>query len=272
MSISNVQDQSSWKSAELEQVVDGLGQPSFVGHVFTLLNTFAGVDHCSLFSIQHSRATCFGANSADSSAVAERAAQRYVSRHWQHDPTLRDLRTAATRDQCQIHRVLPAQIVNRTYRRECYQDANICDKVAISFDGGGVKILLAAYRDARSGMFSDESVDRIERCKGLLSRLALKHVEMLRPADEPTALTTRNRVEAVLGNLDTRLSERETAVLARLATGMTAEAVGLDLGIKTSSVATYRKRAYARLNICGLPELFALVLNAKQPDAVASAN
>lgn len=59
--------------------------------------------------------------------------------------------------------------------------------------------------------------------------------------------------------LDCRLTVRELDVCARSLLGMTAEGTALELGIKQSSVVTYRKRAYARLGISSQSELFRLI-------------
>jgi DNA-binding CsgD family transcriptional regulator len=59
--------------------------------------------------------------------------------------------------------------------------------------------------------------------------------------------------------LDRGLTARELDVAVRALYGLTAEGTALDLAIKTSSVITYRKRAYERLGISSLNELFRMV-------------
>jgi DNA-binding CsgD family transcriptional regulator len=59
--------------------------------------------------------------------------------------------------------------------------------------------------------------------------------------------------------LDRGLTARELDVVVRALYGLTAEGTALDLDIKTSSVITYRKRAYERLGISSLNELFRMV-------------
>lgn len=53
-------------------------------------------------------------------------------------------------------------------------------------------------------------------------------------------------IEHRLGSTFEDLTGRERAVCARTMVGMTAEAIGLDLGISPASVLTYRRRAYGR--------------------------
>ena len=55
------------------------------------------------------------------------------------------------------------------------------------------------------------------------------------------------------------LTPRERQVCARAATGMSIDATALDLGIARTSVLTYRRRAYERLNVNSPVELCALV-------------
>lgn len=55
------------------------------------------------------------------------------------------------------------------------------------------------------------------------------------------------------------LTERELDVCARVIIGMTTEAIALELDLRTPTVATYRKRAYARLGISSHYEMFCLL-------------
>jgi DNA-binding CsgD family transcriptional regulator len=61
--------------------------------------------------------------------------------------------------------------------------------------------------------------------------------------------------------LPNRLAQREVEVCARALIGMSVEATALDLGIRPTSITTYRQRAYQKLGISSQNELFALVLH-----------
>jgi DNA-binding CsgD family transcriptional regulator len=69
------------------------------------------------------------------------------------------------------------------------------------------------------------------------------------------------QLEQMVAGLDGGLSPREVQVCARALRGMTREGIGLDLGVKTSTVNTLSQRAYRKLNISSLNELFALCLS-----------
>jgi len=53
------------------------------------------------------------------------------------------------------------------------------------------------------------------------------------------------------------LTQREADVCAAIALGYTTVGIGLNLGISVNTVATHRKRAYAKLGISCQNELFA---------------
>lgn len=64
------------------------------------------------------------------------------------------------------------------------------------------------------------------------------------------------KIEGQLGHFFANLTDRERAVCARTMVGMTAEAIGLDLGIAASSVLTYRRRAYERYRFTNINQFF----------------
>ena len=59
------------------------------------------------------------------------------------------------------------------------------------------------------------------------------------------------------------LSRREIAVCTQILEGYFNEAIALNMGLSVHSVITYRRRAFAKLGISTLSELFAMVLRSK---------
>ena len=72
---------------------------------------------------------------------------------------------------------------------------------------------------------------------------------------------SKEQLERLVAGLSDSLTDREIQVCARAILGMTGEGIGLELGIKLPTVATLKKRAYAKLNISSSNELFALCLS-----------
>ena len=79
--------------------------------------------------------------------------------------------------------------------------------------------------------------------------------------------TTRDAGD-LLGKVEQRLrlrlpqlTLRERQICARTITGESAQAIGEAFAISTASVATYRRRAYAKCGIHGAAELLGFVVN-----------
>jgi DNA-binding CsgD family transcriptional regulator len=60
--------------------------------------------------------------------------------------------------------------------------------------------------------------------------------------------------------LQAGLTRRELEVYARTLLGMTARGIALDLDVKITSIYTFRRRAYERLNISSGYQLMRLLL------------
>lgn len=67
-------------------------------------------------------------------------------------------------------------------------------------------------------------------------------------------------LERLVADLEGGLSPREIQVCARALLGITRGGIGLDLGVKETTVSTLSRRAYEKLDISGIHELFALCL------------
>lgn len=67
-------------------------------------------------------------------------------------------------------------------------------------------------------------------------------------------------LERLVADLDGALSPCEIQVCARALLGVTRSGIGLDLGLKETTVSTLRGRAYEKLDMSSIHELFALYL------------
>lgn len=94
------------------------------------------------------------------------------------------------------------------------------------------------------------------------------HIRLTETGTSPVACA--GGMEKRLAAMFPELTSRERQVCARSIIGMTAEGIALDLGIKQTSVLTYRRRAYARLNICSINQLSSMLIQSGNPIASAA--
>lgn len=111
-------------------------------------------------------------------------------------------------------------------------------RIVTVFPGG---FSLNVLRPAGRGV-SDAMLERFSRAAPAYGSLIVRHFG--------TSLKTRLRANCP------SLTRRETSVCESLLRGRSAPEVAAALGIRVSSVQTYRKRAYTKLGVSSLPELF----------------
>lgn len=108
------------------------------------------------------------------------------------------------------------------------------------------------YRHESHGCFSPAEIEHITAMAPLLRQahaLALA-VTPCRPMDAGAPIDERfARAAARLERMAPALSQRETAVCARIACGVSIDGIAADLNVAASTVATLRKRAYAKLGL-----------------------
>ena len=144
----------------------------------------------------------------------------------------------------------PGDIRCTAYRKECYGDVGLIERVSAISSCGGETVRIMIYRSRRDGRFDDGAISSLARNAGLLSALLLRHE---RGAARTEAAPPLRRGERPM-------PKRESQVCEAIVRGMTSEAIGLELGISLNTVLSYRKRAYARLGISSQNELLKLLL------------
>lgn len=239
-------------------VIDALGMPSMGRAVFRSISEVADIDE--LFAFR--RPIANGApRSIISGGDQQRAVQRaaaYQARFYNLDPLNRAFASPGWRRSLAV-RISAGEIPDAEYRRTCYSEPKFVEKLSIAERAGSGWTVLSLFRRERAGRFSDAELREVLRLSQLLLPLIGKH-DVLSNADLNVTKSSAGSVEGRLSRLCPGLTARERAVCARTVAGMTAEAIGLELGIQATSVVTYRRRAYARLNISSGYQLFALVL------------
>ena len=136
----------------------------------------------------------------------------------------------------------------------------LVDKLALAWWSGTTAYYANFYRFAATGRFQDRDVAVLGELADLVAALVRMHDGRHRLAEalrQDSALASAARLIALLSD---RLTAREQEVLAALLMGTSSEGIGKALGVKPTSVATYRKRAYARLGISSQNELMRILM------------
>ena len=182
-------------------------------------------------------------------ATSDDRANFYSRKYHSLDPMLKLLRRLSPAAPISVYRIRVADIKNAAYRRDCFESALLDEKLCFVLPREGKWHVLNFYRAQ-----GDTEPD-METC-GLLAEIIMplmrKHAAIVMHMAHHSPVV---RIERLLRDHFPILTDREVAVCARTATGETAQEISDELGIAKSSVLTYRRRAYERLNVSSASQL-----------------
>lgn len=139
-------------------------------------------------------------------------------------------------------------VPHRAWREAIYERADLCDRLTLLYAPASCAVFaINLYRSTASGAYGPQEVDRVLDVAPLMR---IVHRNALGMAAQNTSTAGRLALaEQSLAVRAPRLSLRERQVCARIAVGLTVDGIGADLGVAASTVATLRKRAYAKLGV-----------------------
>ena len=251
---------------QVARLIDCLGDAGFDAALADLCAGLAALRQCVVFAVPaegDGAAACLFAWNRQESALAAALGQGYVDGRFDRcDPALawHRRRLAGRQEGQSLALSRRSAIPDPAYRQRFFDGPRLDLKLSIFARAGGEAIYLNFYRHQADGAFQSDEITALALAAPVLWRALRRHHGGVTPASRaPSA--PRQRVQTLRRALAVRglpLTEREQDVCARIVAGYSSEAIALDLGIAASSVATYRKRAYAKLGICSQHDLFAL--------------
>lgn len=249
----------SLAGGSLGKAILALGEPDFAQVLLQAMEPFVPVDHISVVVFDAELAAHLaGAGSRQPGNLAWEAGRLYErGQFYRHDPGARLLGGSGGEGPV-LSRLRAPDVANLRYRREIYDRYQLLERLSIIDCVQARWLMLNLYRGRSSEPFREREIVRIREASSLLASLAGKHAALI-----PTVAPRRNRQEAtryldeLLTGIESRLTPRERAVCAHALTGQTVHGIASELGVRPPTVATLRRRAYAKLNISSLNELFA---------------
>lgn len=210
------------------------GSPGFADP-FLALARHAGADQVMAFDYGDEGVRCLLSRNFVEGPLGARLAEEYLAHGHVADPLRRRLDALAPGG-LSLHRMdevldeMPAD-----YRARFFAAPRLGDKVTA---------LVAGRRRLAVSLYWRGAARVDEGLVALLARLLEIHAEALPESAVPPPLAA--------------LSPRERATCLGALSGRKTEQIAHDLGVRPSSVATYRARAYAKLGINSRAALFAL--------------
>jgi DNA-binding CsgD family transcriptional regulator len=249
-------------------LIGALGLAHFPKLLVCALRDLLSIDHLSIVRIDKRLPHVVLAESVGPEPLAKHAAKIYESSRFRRsDPNVALLNEMTTDMYEPVLFLIKAdEIEDGEYRSKIYSRFHLVERLSIIHYLSDSWYALNLYRTEAVGGFTDSEIDIATAKAGLMTTLVAKHLalgRLERPSCGKVSLPSISLYEYLVGQLDGDLTARQIEVCARALMGMTNRAIAIDLGIEIPTVATLRKRAYRRLNISSLSELFALCLSDK---------
>jgi DNA-binding CsgD family transcriptional regulator len=204
------------------ELIDAAGTDHFPGLLLSLAGDLGGVDEVFGYSITAAGSPCPLVSSSNLNDHQERVTQ-YSRRFFRQDPALRKP-VAHCMQGSFFKQIRSTDIRLDEYRRLCFEGPGFVDK-------------LSFYRRCDQG---DDATLRLAN----LAEVALAALNRRQtPLTEGAFI---EKLERRLRRSFPQLTNRETQTCARTIAGWNAERIARDLGLRPSSVLTYRQRAYNR--------------------------
>jgi len=258
----------------LARLVGEIGTNDFDQQFYDLSREILNVNQCTVFRFadgEQPECLLAEANHSQSRSLIRGIAQDFTREGYQRDPNLNGPGSMMpSGNRLVVRCVSPNHVRDVAFRRRFYDEALVRQELALIASINGQTLYCSFFRSEEQKDFASEDTQQLQVLGNFLVQTLGKHAEVVsmrqsqqthRP--EPATLCPERRermyqdLRATLLKAPGGLTQREAEICALIALGYTTLGIGLKLGISINTVATHRKRAYAKLGISSQNELFA---------------
>lgn len=247
----------------LGDIAQAVGMPQFMRAVYDTLVRYADFDAVHL---DYERVASSGQRSVGwiGSFGREPELVTQVMRHYYRSYASDDATYAAIDSESDMQLVqVSAQRVASEIRHQFFDSGDIHDECVIAGVTLGTRYSISIARSRRLPPFSLKELSLLKQLSQVVLPLASAHKRLLGAIsadDAPRDELDLDLVAQWLPEWQERLTAREMHVCASFIQGMTSAAIAQSMGLKTSTVDTYAKRAFAKLGVDSRRQLMTLVL------------
>ena len=158
-----------------------------------------------------------------------------------------------------LHQVRGRRVLMRRLERgpALAVETNLSYGIGYVWRHGDTLYMLDLFRSLRQSPFAESEERALSDAGRLVASIVGVHATRQRINMAVTANRRDDVASQVVKFLGAGLTRREAEVVSRIVMGMRTEAIATELGIKSATVITFRKRAYAKLGVARQAELFA---------------
>ncbi len=246
----------------LPDLIHAIGQGPIAATALNTVTTFMHADHLTIFTFDDQlRPNLLDGSALVGENISLLIAQSYQKDFFPFDPQTKLITSQIKEQKHSILHLHASDIQNAAYRRIVYENHNLRER--LSWLGMNYQrwYSINIYREIKSPSFSESEINLFEHHCGIIAAAIEQHIELRnRLSDIPLRKPSAEWFESILRTIASTLSQREIEVCARALMGMTRTGISSELGVKPTTINTLTQRAYAKLSISSLSELFALCL------------
>ena len=255
--------QHGWPSmrSQMAKLIGAMGESEFEEELLVTLNKLFRIDLYAVFPFDRAdRLLGIMTASRPTTELARDLACRFCNNQSRTNVAIMGGRNASLIGGAQHWRMRWNEVPSEEIKQEFFCRVGIVEKMSTRLSSSSGTIIWSVYR--RNEFFSNDEFEIFREMSEVISAALAKH---LRFADLAFPIvcngqTARSNLLSSLEHRAPRLSGREWEVCEGIARGKTTNIIAGELGIKLSSVLTYKKRIYGKLGVSTQRELMAIML------------
>jgi DNA-binding CsgD family transcriptional regulator len=250
----------------LATIVDSIGTRDLPDALLDSLEALWGIRFVAVygFDLHHSQTRFLLGASRDPSVRVQQNATEYALYYAADDPARQAVVSALRADPCTtaiISTCLAREELSRPGHKHLIERAGVLDRFACFFSADAACWFgLHVMRGATCGPLTEQDFAELRDYAFVYRSLINRHIAITGHGSGGAP----ERIRHWLQGSGAGLSARELEVCTRLLAGESQPQIAGSLGIKESSVQSYRKRAYEKLGVREMREIFLRILESPE--------
>jgi DNA-binding CsgD family transcriptional regulator len=231
-----------------------IGTSDFARGLLDAMQSGLPCSHCTVLALEDIGTVSTVSAASQHGDVAEATAHLYIDREfYRRDANMRWLAAKKTpvREQVWILHQVADDIGDADYRRLCYVENGIRERLSLIYllvDGR--RMCVGFYRNLSLVPFAPTDLEFLGNVAPLIGAALKAHIRVTRRHLRGSLLHEK---------IFAKLSSRERQVISHVLSGRTTKEAAVLLGLSTTTVLTYRYRAFRSLGIRSHHDLLALL-------------
>jgi len=248
----------------LSQCIDSIGTREFSISLVTALKSVADFDYSVSFAY-HQNETPLCLYNTFSPAKRVVFVDDYLKGPYLLDPFFKACGRKVETGLYRLGDIAPDRFYQSEYYRSYYVQTGLAEEICYTlYLSNEVAVVISLMRSGDSSRFSAKEFRLLNSVGPIVNSLAQRHWQDIHSRFEAEASdleTDKNRTiieEAVSALFGSRITPRETQVVAQVLEGHSSDSIARSLGISVGTVRIHRRNIYGKLQISSQQELFSI--------------